>query len=453
MTISNLEDLFNKRADRIKPGLQRMESALKYLPELTLSPCIIIAGTNGKGSTSAYLWRILSTLGLKVGLYTSPHLVNFSERIQVSGERIDDQFLLFQLGQLQKSMPETVFEELSFFEATTLLARRVFLQAHTDIDILEVGLGGRWDSTNAFSPMATSVVSIGLDHIQYLGDTVEAIAREKLGIARKGVPMVWGTVPRDRDSNATTQLAKETAQKLAFPLMRAEVDFSVFSDDTFHIARHVVPELGEIKGQIPEWLMGKPRFLKDNFAVAAALAAYVSYSIDKTVSSPRLVSSISDDGVSASSYPWPPSMRARFQERICEHEGRTLNLLLDVCHNPAGARAFVDGLKEKFPEIEHGARVPGLISMLGDKDIAATLAILLEVISPIIFYKASSERAWAHRDIAKVLGSQDFVLQEDFRSAWHHALKSWEVSNLPWVICGSVYGLGEAFAVLDDCRA
>ncbi|MES2747461.1 MAG: folylpolyglutamate synthase/dihydrofolate synthase family protein [Bacteroidota bacterium] len=150
---------------------------------------IHVAGTNGKGSTSHLLASVLQEAGYKVGLYTSPHLKDFRERIKVNGEDISETFVCDFVAQ-HKSFFET--HELSFFEMTVGLALEYFASQKTDINIIEVGLGGRLDSTNIITPLVSVITNIGLDHTQFLGTTLEAIAGEKAGIIKKHVPVVIG---------------------------------------------------------------------------------------------------------------------------------------------------------------------------------------------------------------------------------------------------------------------
>jgi dihydrofolate synthase/folylpolyglutamate synthase len=157
-------------------------------PELQLKT-IHVAGTNGKGSTSSLLASILQEAGYKVGLYTSPHLKDFRERIKINGEEITEEFVVDFVHQHQ-SFFET--NELSFFEMTVGLAFDYFVKEKVDFAVIEVGLGGRLDSTNIITPLVSVITNIGLDHTQFLGTTLEAIAFEKAGIIKEKIPVVIG---------------------------------------------------------------------------------------------------------------------------------------------------------------------------------------------------------------------------------------------------------------------
>jgi dihydrofolate synthase/folylpolyglutamate synthase len=170
-------------------GLERMHEALEELghPELRLR-VVQVAGTNGKGSTSAFLDSILRAAGHRVGLYTSPHLVRVNERIQIGGVAIDDVTLGTRVVEVLQRAPAAA--DATYFELGTLVALEHFAREEVEVAVLEVGLGGRLDATTASRPRVTAVTRVGVDHTEYLGESVEAIAREKAAIFRKGVPAV-----------------------------------------------------------------------------------------------------------------------------------------------------------------------------------------------------------------------------------------------------------------------
>lgn len=183
-------------AHAYKPGLERCQA----MDELLGHPhrrfrSIHIAGTNGKGSTSHLIASILQSAGYKVGLFTSPHLVDFSERIRVNGEEIDHQYVVDWTAEW---MPRLAPEQPSFFELATMMAFSYFAQCEVDVAVVEVGLGGRLDSTNIIRPVLSVITNISLDHTQFLGDTLPQIAAEKAGIMKAGVPCVIGECDDDR---------------------------------------------------------------------------------------------------------------------------------------------------------------------------------------------------------------------------------------------------------------
>ena len=204
-----------KGAAAYRPGLDAMLSLDNYLglPHKSFK-CIHVAGTNGKGSTSHMLASVLQQAGYKVGLYTSPHLLDFRERIKVNGTMISEQkvvdFIL-----IHKSYFEA--QRLSFFEMTVGMAFSYFKQERVDYAIIEVGLGGRLDATNIITPILSVITNIGLDHTQFLGTTRPKIAREKGGIIKNGIPVVVG----EKDAE-TENIFSEIAIEKKSPLLYAE---------------------------------------------------------------------------------------------------------------------------------------------------------------------------------------------------------------------------------------
>ena len=204
-----------KGAAAYRPGLDAMLSLDNYLglPHKSFK-CIHVAGTNGKGSTSHMLASVLQQAGYKVGLYTSPHLLDFRERIKVNGTMIPEQKVV-DFVSIHKSYFEA--QRLSFFEMTVGMAFSYFKQERVDYAIIEVGLGGRLDATNIITPILSVITNIGLDHTQFLGTTRPKIAREKGGIIKNGVPVVVG----EKDAE-TENIFSEIAIEKKSPLLYAE---------------------------------------------------------------------------------------------------------------------------------------------------------------------------------------------------------------------------------------
>ncbi|MBW7675362.1 bifunctional folylpolyglutamate synthase/dihydrofolate synthase [Chryseobacterium chendengshani] len=173
-----------------KPGLENIIRLCAFFgnPQENIK-CIHIGGTNGKGSTSNMLASVLQESGYKIGLYNSPHLIDFTERIKINGVNCDKEFV-FQFIQKLKTLPEDIFP--SFFEFTTIMAFEYFYQKNVDFAIIEVGLGGRLDSTNIITPLVSAITNVQLDHQNILGNTIEEIAFEKAGIIKRSVSIVFG---------------------------------------------------------------------------------------------------------------------------------------------------------------------------------------------------------------------------------------------------------------------
>ncbi len=177
-------------SDAYKPGLERITEFCRHLGNPQRNYFTIhVAGTNGKGSVAHMLASILSQAGYRTGLYTSPHLVDFRERISVDNEFIPKQKVVNFVDKHQAKMQEL---DLSFFEMTTALAFDYFAQSDVEVAVIETGLGGRLDATNVIMPILSIVTNVGMEHTALLGDTIEKIASEKAGIAKKSIPLLLG---------------------------------------------------------------------------------------------------------------------------------------------------------------------------------------------------------------------------------------------------------------------
>lgn len=208
--------------DAYKPGLERIAEFCAHLGNPQLSyPTIHIAGTNGKGSTSNMLAAALSAAGYRVGLFTSPHLRDFRERMRVCGEMISEAEVIDFVAKQREVMEEM---GLSFFEMTAAMAFEHFRRAEVDVAIIECGLGGRLDATNIVAPLLSIITNIGLDHTQYLGNTLPAIAAEKGGIIKPNVELIVG----QRDTEYSF-VFEEIAQKIGAPILYAEEHFTILS--------------------------------------------------------------------------------------------------------------------------------------------------------------------------------------------------------------------------------
>lgn len=202
-------------ASAYKPGLEKMQAFMAYLgnPHQAFSS-VHVAGTNGKGSTAHMITSVLMEAGYTVGLYTSPHLKDFSERIRINGIAIETTFVV---SFVQEHKDYFLEAQLSFFELTVGMSFAYFKEQQIDFAIVEVGLGGRLDATNIISPILAVITNIGFDHTQFLGDTLEAIAGEKAGIIKKNIPVVIGETQEE-----TTAVFKATASNLMAPIIWAD---------------------------------------------------------------------------------------------------------------------------------------------------------------------------------------------------------------------------------------
>ncbi len=384
-----------------QPGLEttRRMAAAAGNPERRLR-FIHVAGTNGKGSVCAYLDAIYRAAGLRTGLYTSPHLVRFGERIQVSRSPLSDADLARHVGEL-RAMVETLPGLVpTFFEFTTILALRVFAEAGVELVLWETGLGGRLDSTNIVSPLASVITNVGLDHQQVLGATLAQIAVEKAGIIKAGIPVVTGA--DDPDARAIIEFR---ARELDAPVLGVGA-----------------PEVAMLKD--PVGLVGPHQ--KSNAAVAAA-----------TVRLLRALIPVSDSQLreGLASVRWPG--------RLQEVRRGNQSLWLDGAHNLPGVLA----LKAALPDVMPVGRPALVMGMLADKDWPTMARILAPLASRIVVVPVPSSRTVsteALRSAAIAAGAGRPVRAAGSLS---EALR-WVSADPVVLITGSLYLIGEAVTLL-----
>ncbi|MCX7380517.1 MAG: bifunctional folylpolyglutamate synthase/dihydrofolate synthase [Alphaproteobacteria bacterium] len=314
--IERLHGLYPKLIDLSLERLERLLAALGN-PERRLPPIIHVAGTNGKGSTCAFLRAIGEAAGLRVHVYTSPHLVRFNERIRLAGSLVSDEVLadaLAEVEQVNAGQPITVFEVL--MAASFVLFARV----PADLCVLEVGLGGRADATNVIAaPAACAITSISLDHREMLGDTIALIAREKAGIMKPGVPVVTGTQPDEAFA-----VLRAHAAEIGAPLLHRDADWQMARRDTGLVYR----DAGGTLTLPPPSLLGPHQIDNAGIAVAALRASGL-----------RIPDGAYARGLATATWP------ARLQ-RLTGHLAHSLpagwELWLDGGHNPGGGQALAE---------------------------------------------------------------------------------------------------------------
>ena len=367
-------DFLFPRTTTIKFGLDTTRRLLARLgAPHRLIPAIHVGGTNGKGSVSTLVAEALQEAGWRVGLYTSPHLVSFRERIRVNGAPISAAAVAAWTDLLREEIEGS---QATFFEASTAIAFADFAARGAEIAVIEVGLGGRLDSTNVVDPLVSAVTKVAMDHMKYLGDTLELIAAEKAGIAKPGVPFVVG-------DSAPGPLAVLQAEGIRHG---AEV--------------RVVPEAARWEG--PLGLPGEHQ--RRNAAVAAAILEALPARYRP------------DEGATSRGF-----ARARVAGRL-DRRGKWL---FDVAHNPDGMRALVAALRSgEFPRPIHA-----LVSILGDKEWAPMLVELdrgidrgLLTIAPTAAGRGWTTdwlTQWLH-DPARPRANAEWHLEPDFARALGH---------------------------------
>ena len=382
-------------------GLERMERALDALgrPDRTY-PILHVGGTNGKGSTCAMAAAALAAAGHRVGLYTSPHLQRFEERIQVQGAPIPEETLGSLVEEVRRACPwhdaAPSGERLTYFEFATLVGLLHFARAGVGAAVVEVGLGGRLDATNAVLPRATAIARVGLDHTQLLGDTVESIAREKAGILKAGVPAV---VHGQQPPGALAVLRAEAARRGA-PLRIAPPDYT-----------------GAIALRGPHQRAN------------AALAAEALALLDRA------------------GLPVPPAAvaegiaTARWPGRLEDVGG----VLLDGAHNVDGAAALAAALPTLYP----GRPVELVFGVLADKDHAGMLAALATVVRCFHLVAPSSPRARPPAELRRLAEASGAAAHEhgSLPEALACARRA-AADGAIACVAGSLYLVGEARALL-----
>lgn len=327
-------------------SLGRIERVLEALgrPQDRLPPIVHVAGTNGKGSTIAFLRAIAEAAGLRVHVYTSPHLVRFNERIRVAGTLIDDGMLADVLGAVEAA---NAGGPLTFFEATTAAAFHAFSQVPADLCLIEVGLGGRYDATNVIARPALSVITpVDMDHMDFLGDTVAKIAGEKAGVLKPGAP---GVIARQH-ADALDVIEAE-ARRQGAPLQRCGEEWDVYIQN----GRLIVQTEDRLFDLPPPGLIGPHQIENAGAAVVAAVA----------LGDPRIDHEALARGLAGARWP------GRFQRLTggplaAKAAARGAELWVDGGHNPHGARAQVETLRTLATRAPAPLRL--IVGMLESKD-------------------------------------------------------------------------------------
>jgi len=409
--------LYNLEKFGIVFGLENIKWILNCIGNPhELLKTVHIGGTNGKGSVSAMLSHMLKAAGYRVGKYTSPHLVSFTERITVNEEEITEEEvggLTSNIRQLLESVSPS--RPFTFFDFTTALAFEYFRKEHVDIALIEVGLGGRLDSTNVVNPLISIITNVAFDHTDYLGDNLMDIAREKAGIVKKGVPVVTGaqgipvSVVEEQGKDSCSEvyiLGRDFSfNKRGIQSMSYE-GFSLHCDDLYV----------NLKGD----------HQLANAAIALCASELLStrgYCIDEH--SIRMA---------LSQVTWPGRI-----EVIREKP----TIILDGAHNVEGARALKSFLESQYPD----KRRLLLFGAMKDKEYGKMLKELVPCAREIVLTATSNDRALSP-DTMKKYAPGAFIAG-DIPSALHKA-KSMSGADDVIVITGSLYLVGECKAIIND---
>ncbi|HEY7957940.1 MAG TPA: folylpolyglutamate synthase/dihydrofolate synthase family protein [Polyangia bacterium] len=399
-----LARLFSLRRFGVRPGLATVRAALAAVGDPHLGvQAIHLAGTNGKGSTAAFAESILRAAGVRTGLFTSPHLLRFTERIRLGGVELDENEAAELGARVLAAAPEA-----TFFEVATVMAFLAFAARQVEVAVIEAGLGGRLDSTNVLeAPLATVVTGIALDHTEVLGPTLADIAREKAGIWKAGAPALCAC----DDEGAFAVLAAEAA-RVGAPLYR--------------LGRELAPLSG-----VPLGLAGAHQRQNATLARAAALhaAERVGVSLDE-----------------------PTIARGLLQTRWPGRLERVGDLILDAAHNPDGAHALAQAL----PELASGRPLALVFGVVEDKDAAAMLDALVPALPPgsqVIFTRPPSPRGRDPESLRALLSGAAPTARCEVIPEVGAALAAARRSGAQVVVAGSIFLIAEARRLVTGERA
>ncbi|CAB5140471.1 unannotated protein [freshwater metagenome] len=435
-TVAAIEKELLKRwpENKIEPTLDRILALTDLLGSPQLSyPTIHIAGTNGKTTTSRMIDALMTELGYRTGRFTSPHLQSFLERISIKGVAISPAEFIknyndiaLYLDLIDSKQPH----QISYFEALTALAFVAFAEHPVDVGVIEAGLGGQWDATNVVRSQVSVMTPIGLDHMDYLGNTVEEIAQTKAGIFKPESNVVLAAQTPEVAKVLMKQVAKVAA--IAF---REGIEFSVASR-AIAVGGQLI-SINGVHGLIEDiFLPLYGAHQANNAAVAlAAVEAFAGVALDAELVRSAF-SKVSSPG-------------------RCEVIHRDPTVIIDAAHNPHGAKAIATSINSEF-DFE---TVIAVVAVLGDKDAAGILAQLAEVADYLILSENSSPRALGANELAKIAGQfftpEQIEIIPELRGAITYATEKANLSNQvndgvsAVLITGSVTTAGDAKSILQ----
>ena len=338
----------NQGGNAYKPGLERMQQMCEAIgnPQRYIRT-IHVGGTNGKGSTTSLIASVLTAAGYKVGLFTSPHLVDFRERIRINGEMISEEEVV---SFVERTRPLIESVGPSFFEYTTLMAFEHFHTHEVDYAVIEVGLGGRLDSTNVILPKLSIITNISLDHTQYLGNTLEAIASEKAGIIKEGVQAVIGNA-----GGSVRELFEQVADERHAPITFCEDEHTIKQYDELHPGMR----LDTVDYGLIETPLSGDAQLENVHTVLTALRILDDKVLDTPLSHEEVARGF------AELYKLS-GLRGRWETISTDP-----HIVCDTAHNPAGIAVVAHQLEEE--SYDH---LYIIVGMSADKDIDTNLALL-----------------------------------------------------------------------------
>ena len=414
--------------NRIAPTLERISALVDMLgsPQLTY-PTIHVGGTNGKTTTSRMIDSLLFEMGLRTGRFTSPHLESYLERICINGQPIDAKEMIFSFNDISAylDLMDTKFDNpISFFEAITALAFAAFAEHPIDVGVIEVGMGGQWDATNVVDADVSVIMPIGLDHMEYLGNTIAEIAATKAGIIKEQGFVVLA----QQEPEAAVELLRRAAE-VGADVAREGLEYSIDSR-AIAVGGQLISVTG-LRGHYDDIFLplhGKHQASNAAAALIAVEAFFGEQDLDID------------------------AVRAGFANVTspgrCEIVHRDPTIILDAAHNPHGAKAIAETIQSEFTFDD----VTGIVAVMADKDALGILQALEPVMNQIIVTTNSTQRSMAVADL-EALAHQVFgvdrvfskpTLTEAIEKAIKDSVRPLSEESLAILITGSVVTVGEA---------
>ncbi len=414
--------------NRIAPTLERISALVDMLgsPQLTY-PTIHIGGTNGKTTTSRMIDSLLFEMGLRTGRFTSPHLESYLERICINGQPIDAKELIFSFNDISPylDLMDTKFDNpISFFEAITALAFAAFAEHPIDVGVIEVGMGGQWDATNVVDADVSVIMPIGLDHMEYLGNTIAEIASTKAGIIKEQGFVVLA----QQEPEAAVELLRRAAE-VGADVAREGLEYSIDSR-AIAVGGQLISITG-LRGHYDDIFLplhGKHQASNAAAALIAVEAFFGEQDLDID------------------------AVRAGFANVTspgrCEIIHRDPTIILDAAHNPHGAKAIAETIQSEFTFDD----VTGIVALMADKDARGILQALEPIMNQIIVTSNSAARSMSVGDLealaTQVFGANRVLAQPTLSDAIDKAIKDsvrpLSDETLAILITGSVVTVGEA---------
>ena len=426
--IQNNQWIAHYRTDQPHFGLERMEEllALRGNPHLKLK-VIHIGGTNGKGSTIAFLKKMLEKLGLRVGVFSSPYLIHYTDQISINGESIPEarlEALMAVYRSLLEGERSVALQGTTEFEIITALAYDYFASEQVDVAIMEVGMGGLLDSTNVCQPILTGITTIGLDHVALLGDTVEAIAEQKAGIIKQGIPLVTGRI-----TPAALTVIDRIAEGKNAPRLAYGSDYQVSHQESV-VTGEVFDYTSAVRqGRFQTGLLGLHQI--ENAGMALTLLDTYCQEIGRELASNDLVAQAMEETS------WPGRL---------EVVSSDLLLLLDGAHNPHAVKALLATLQERFADYHKEI----LFTCIKTKALEDMLDLLETVPnSQLTLTCFDDSRATDEKVMQEVAASRKLNYQS-WQEFLEQKLKIDEEKQTVRIVTGSLYFLSQVRAYLME---